>query len=75
MCPGVDSASKNKYQDTPGGKDGWYIRVTILPPSQCRKLRKSRSLNLPGPQGPVRFVARKPYIYLYFVSKDRWIYR
>ena len=21
MCPGVDSASKNKYQDTPEGKD------------------------------------------------------
>jgi hypothetical protein len=21
MCPGVDSASKNEYQDTPGGKD------------------------------------------------------
>jgi hypothetical protein len=22
MCPGVDSASKNEYQETPGGKDG-----------------------------------------------------
>ena len=22
MCPGVDSASKNEYQDIPGGKDG-----------------------------------------------------
>jgi hypothetical protein len=33
MCPGVDSASKNEYQDTPGGKDGRCVRVTTLPPS------------------------------------------
>jgi hypothetical protein len=28
MCPGVDSASKNEYQDTAGGKDGRCVRVT-----------------------------------------------
>jgi hypothetical protein len=28
MCPGVDSYSKNECQDTPGGKDGWRVRVT-----------------------------------------------
>jgi len=33
MCPGVDSASKNEYQDVPGGKDGLCVRVTTLPPS------------------------------------------
>jgi len=33
MCPGVDSASKNEYQDNPGGKDGRCVRVTTLPPS------------------------------------------
>jgi len=33
MCPGVDSASKNEYQDIPGGKDGRCVRVTTLPPS------------------------------------------
>jgi hypothetical protein len=33
MCPGVDSASKNEYQETPGGKDGRCVRVTTLPPS------------------------------------------
>ena len=33
MCPGVDSASKNKYQDIPGGEGGRCIRVTILSPS------------------------------------------
>ena len=32
MCPGVDSASKNEYQKTPGGKDGRCVRVTTLPP-------------------------------------------
>jgi hypothetical protein len=33
MCPGVDSASKNEYHYIPGGKDGWCVRVTTLPPS------------------------------------------
>jgi len=33
MCPAVDSASKNEYQDIPAGKDGRCIRVTTLPPS------------------------------------------
>jgi hypothetical protein len=33
MRPGVDSASKNEYQDIPGGKDGRCVRVTTLPPS------------------------------------------
>ena len=28
MCPGVDSPSKNEYQDTAGGKDGRYIKLT-----------------------------------------------
>jgi hypothetical protein len=33
MCPGVDSACKDEYQDTAGGKDGRCVRVTTLPPS------------------------------------------
>jgi hypothetical protein len=33
MCPGVDSASKNEYQDIPRGKNGRCVRVTTLPPS------------------------------------------
>jgi len=33
MSPGVDSASKNEYQDIPGGKDGRCVRMTTLPPS------------------------------------------
>jgi hypothetical protein len=31
MCPEVDSASKNEYQDIPGGKDGRCVRVMTLP--------------------------------------------
>jgi len=34
MCPGVDSASKNEYQDIPGSKDGRCVRVTTLPVGQ-----------------------------------------
>ena len=33
MYPGVNPASKNKYQDIPGGKDGRCVRVTTLLPS------------------------------------------
>jgi hypothetical protein len=33
MCLGVDSASKNEYQKTPGGRDGRCVRVTTLRPS------------------------------------------
>ena len=32
-CPGVDSASKNEYQETPGGKGGRCVGVTTVPPS------------------------------------------
>ena len=31
--PGVDSASKNEYQDISGGKGGRCVMVTTLPPS------------------------------------------
>jgi len=28
MCSGVDSTSKNEYQDNPGGKGGRCVRLT-----------------------------------------------
>jgi hypothetical protein len=37
-CPGADSASKIEYQNIPGGKDGWCVRVTTLPPSSAECL-------------------------------------
>jgi hypothetical protein len=51
MCPGVDSATKNEYQDFPAGKDGRCVRVTTLLPSQCRKSRKSEALTYRSPSG------------------------
>jgi len=38
MCPGVDTACKNGYQDIPGGEDGRCVRVTTLRPSCAERL-------------------------------------
>ena len=35
VCPRVDSASKNEYQDIPGGKDSRCVGVTTLPCAEC----------------------------------------
>ena len=36
----IDSASKNEYQDIPGGKGGRCVEVAILPPScaECHEI-------------------------------------
>jgi hypothetical protein len=44
----------------PGGKDGRCVRVTTLPPTWCRKSRRSRSLNLPESQEPLQACSGKP---------------
>jgi hypothetical protein len=54
---------KMSTRKTPEGKDGRCVWVKTLPPSQCRKSRKSGSLDLPGPQGPAWPVAGKLYLY------------
>ena len=53
--PGVDSASKNEYQDIAGGKGGRCVMVTILPPS-CDECLVIWSLNRPVPCGVYRAV-------------------
>ena len=53
MCPRVDSASKNEYQDIPGGKGDRCVRVKTLPPS-CAECLVFWSLNQPEPSGPHR---------------------
>jgi hypothetical protein len=53
MCPGVDSASKNEYQDTPGSKDGRCVRLTTYH-LHVPNVKKIRGLNLPDPHGPVQ---------------------
>jgi len=51
MCPGVDSASKNEYQDIPGGKE-WPVRkgdeITTF---MCRVSRNSGVLTYKNPKG------------------------
>jgi len=45
MCSGVDSASKNEYQDNPGGKGGRYVRLTTYH-LHVPTVKKSGDLNL-----------------------------
>jgi hypothetical protein len=52
---------------TPGGKDGRCVWVTTLPPSQCRKVEKIRSLNLPDPQGPAQACRGKTLLFTFTV--------
>ena len=53
MCSGADSASKNKYQDIPGGKGGRYIRLTTYH-LHVPNVKKSGVLNVLEPCGPVQ---------------------
>ena len=68
MCPGVDSASKNEYQDIPGGKRGRCVRVTTLPPS-CAECLVIWSLNRPEPSGPHRAVIGVAFFFFLKVCK------
>ena len=62
VCPGVDSASKNEYQDIPGGKGGWCVGVMTLP-SSCAECLVIWSLNQkPDPSGPARPVMGELYL-------------
>ena len=55
ICPGVDSASKNEYQDIPVGKDGRCVRVTTLPPScaECLEILEPKPTRTPKVTRPV----------------------
>jgi hypothetical protein len=53
MCPGIDSASKNEYQDTPGSKADRCVRLTTYH-LHVPNVKKIRGLNLPDPHGPVQ---------------------
>ena len=59
VFPGVDSASKNEYQDIPGGKDGRCIRVATLPPScaECLVIWSLNRSETSGPHSPVIGIA------------------
>ena len=64
MYPGVDSTSKNEYQDNPGGKGDRYIRLTTyhLHVPMSRNLGALTSWN---PVGLFRPVMEQIYLYLY----------
>jgi len=53
ICPGVDSDSKNKYQDNTGGKAGRCVRLTTYH-LHVPIVKKSGGLNLLEPCGPVQ---------------------
>ena len=53
MCAGVDSASKNEYQDNPGGKGGRCVRLTTYH-LHVPIVKKSGGLSLLEPCGPVQ---------------------
>jgi hypothetical protein len=59
MCPGVDSAPKNEYQDTPGSKAGRCVRVTTYH-LLVQNVKKIRGLNLPDPHVPVQACSGAP---------------
>ena len=59
ICPGVDSASKNEYQEIPGGKDGRPRKGNDLTTFVVPKVEKMRSPNLPDPKGPAQACSGK----------------
>ena len=62
--PGVDSASKNEYQDIPVVKDGRCVRVTTLPSSCAECLENLGALTSWKPQGLSRPVMGLLYLHL-----------
>jgi hypothetical protein len=66
MCPKVNSASKNEYQDNPGGTGGWCVRLTTnhLHVLLSRNLGALTSWN---PVGLFRPVMRQLYLYLLLI--------
>jgi len=53
ICPGVDSASKNEYQNNPGGKDGRCVRLKTYH-LHVPIVKKFGGLNLLETYGPVQ---------------------
>jgi hypothetical protein len=71
MCPGVDSASQDEYQDTPGGKGGRCVRLTtyhlLLPLS--RNLGTLTSWNPLGLSRPVTGQLYNYNFVIYFIAE------
>jgi hypothetical protein len=61
---GSTRALQMSTRNTPGGKDDRCLRVTTLPPSQCRVSRKFGVLSFRISKGLLKRVAGKLYLYL-----------
>jgi hypothetical protein len=73
MCPGVNSASKNEYQELPGGKDGRCVRVTTLQPS-CAECREDPGvLTFWNPRSLPRLVAGNLYLFYHYIVEAVWL--
>jgi hypothetical protein len=59
MCPGVDSASKNEYQGTPGGKDGQCAGLTTYHLHSAESRENPEAVTFRIPKGLFRPVAGK----------------
>jgi hypothetical protein len=62
MCPGFDSASKNEYQYTPGGKDGRCVRVTTYHLHSTESREDPGTLTFWNPNSHIRLVAENLYL-------------
>jgi len=74
MCPGVDSASKNVYRDTHGGKGGRCIRL-ITYHLHVPIVKKSGGLNLLELCGPVQACNETALPFTYMFWHTMTIYR
>jgi hypothetical protein len=52
MCPWSTQPLKNEYEDTPGGKDGWCIRLTTYH-LHVPLARNLEALTFQNPLGPI----------------------
>jgi hypothetical protein len=66
---------KISTRNTPGDKDGQCVKVTTLPPSQCRKSRKSWALTYRVPKGLFRPVAGNLYLWIIWTILAMYIWR
>jgi hypothetical protein len=66
---------KMSTRKTTGGEGGRCVRVTTLPPSQCRKSRRSRSLNLLKPQEAFHACSGKPLPFTFTVMTQQILRR
>jgi len=72
ICPGVDPASKNEYEDDPGGKGDRCVRLTTYH-LHVLIVKKSGGLNLLEPYGPVQAcngTAKKNSLIFFSISRN-----